>query len=122
MTCQCCLTGEEGGSTNYVQEVEQLADAHRAYAQLFEICEMQGDQHKLHDCMQRHRVIHGTHFDLEQSAVSYVFDRCTALDTSACILCFSCLQHATLLKATAPNDWCGSHRSCLLFLRLEDLD
>lgn len=62
-------------STPLVQAVEQLADAHRAYAQLFQICEMQGDKHKLHACMMRHRIMLGNHLDLEHSAVSYVLDR-----------------------------------------------
>ena len=58
-----------------VQAVEQLADAHRAYAQLFQICQMQGDQNKLHAYMVRHRIMLGSHLDLGYSAVSYVFDR-----------------------------------------------
>lgn len=58
-----------------MQAVEQLADAHRAYAQLFKICKMQGDQNKLHAYMLRHRIMLGTHLDLDHSAVSYVFDR-----------------------------------------------
>ena len=59
-----------------VQRVEELADAHRAYAQLFEVCQLQGDDFKLHSIMMRHRVTDsGNHLDLEQSAVAYVFDR-----------------------------------------------
>lgn len=59
-----------------MQRVEELADAHRAYAQLFEVCEMQGDAAKLHSMMTRHRVmLPGSHLDLEPSAVAYVFDR-----------------------------------------------
>jgi len=70
------VTGEEGGGTLLVQRVEELADAHRAYAQLFEVCQLQGDDFKLHSIMMRHRVTDsGNHLDLEQSAVAYVFDR-----------------------------------------------
>ena len=58
-----------------MQAVEQLADAHRAYAQLFQICEMQRDQDKLHAYMVCHRIVLGNHLDLDHSAVSYVFDR-----------------------------------------------
>ncbi|KAL0051061.1 hypothetical protein WJX82_001259 [Trebouxia sp. C0006] len=68
--------GENGGGTLLVQRVEELADAHRAYAQLFEVCQLQGDDFKLHSIMMRHRVTDsGNHLDLEQSAVAYVFDR-----------------------------------------------
>ena len=67
--------GEEGGSSMLVKEVEQLADAHRAYAQLFDICAMQNDEIKLHKMMRHHRMVHGSDLDLERSAVSYVFDR-----------------------------------------------
>ena len=70
------MTGQEGGGTLLVQRVEELADAHRAYAQLFEVCQLQGDDFKLHSIMMRHRAIEsGNHLDLEQSAVAYVFDR-----------------------------------------------
>ncbi len=70
------MTGEEGGGTLLVQRVEELADAHRAYAQLFEVCQLQGDDFKLHSIMMRQRVTDsGNHLDLEQSAVAYVFDR-----------------------------------------------
>lgn len=62
-------------STDLVQAVDQLADAHRAYAQLFRICEEQRDQNKLHAYMLRHRIMLGSHLDLDHSAVSYVFDR-----------------------------------------------
>ena len=59
-----------------MQRVEELADAHRAYAQLFEVCQLQGDDFKLHSIMMRHRTTDsGNHLDLEQSAVAYVFDR-----------------------------------------------
>ncbi len=72
----CCTTGEEGGDTLLVQRVEELADAHRAYAQLFEVCQLQGDESKLHSIMMRHRATNsGNQLDLEQSAVAYVFDR-----------------------------------------------
>ncbi|KAL3138478.1 hypothetical protein ABBQ32_006268 [Trebouxia sp. C0010 RCD-2024] len=67
--------GESSFGTRLVQAVEQLADAHRAYAQLFQICEMQRDEHKLHAYMERHRIMLGNHLDLDNSAVSYVFDR-----------------------------------------------
>ncbi|DBB00160.1 hypothetical protein WJX77_011844 [Trebouxia sp. C0004] len=68
--------GEEGGGTLLVQRVEELADAHRAYAQLFEVCQLQGDDFKPHSIMMRHRATtSGNHLDLEQSAVAYVFDR-----------------------------------------------
>ena len=64
-----------GVSTNLVQAVEQLADAHRAYAPLFRICEEQHDQNKLHAYMLRNRIMVGSHLDLDHSAVAYVFDR-----------------------------------------------
>ena len=68
----CYTTGEEGGGTLLVE----LADAHRAYAQLFEVCQLQGDESKLHSIMMRHRATNsGNQLDLEQSAVAYVFDR-----------------------------------------------
>ncbi|KAL3155320.1 hypothetical protein ABBQ38_010884 [Trebouxia sp. C0009 RCD-2024] len=67
--------GESAFGTHLVQAVEQLADAHRAYAQLFQICELQRDEHKLHAYMVRHRIMLGNHLDLDHSAVSYVFDR-----------------------------------------------
>ena len=57
------------------QAVEQLADAHRAYAQLFQICEMQRAEQKLHAYMVRHRIMLGSQLDLDHSAVSYMFDR-----------------------------------------------
>lgn len=61
-----------------MQSVEQLADAHRGYAQLFDICTLQQNDLKLHAYMQKHRVmLPGNHLDLEQSAVAYVFDRYT---------------------------------------------
>lgn len=62
-------------STNLVQAVEQLADAHRAYPQLFRICEEHQDENKLHAYMLRHRIMVGSHLDLDHSAVSHVFDR-----------------------------------------------
>ncbi len=70
------IAGEGAGSTTLVQHVEQLADAHRAYAQLYEVCQLQDNDLKLHGYMMRHRVmLPGNHLDLEQSAVAYVFDR-----------------------------------------------
>ena len=78
-------TGEEGGSSNLVRKVEQLAGAHRAYAQLFEVCRLQDNDPKLHGYMMRHRImLQGNQLDLEQSAVAYVFDR---LATSCCNSC-----------------------------------
>ena len=59
-----------------MQQVEQLADAHRAYAQLFEVCRMEQDEAKLQSYMTRHRVLlPGNQLDLDHSAAAYVFDR-----------------------------------------------
>ena len=59
-----------------IQSIEQLADAHRAYAQLYEICTFQDNDLKLHAYMHKHRLmLQGNHLDLERSAVAYVFER-----------------------------------------------
>lgn len=64
-----------GSNAQLVQSVEQLADAHRAYAQLFEVCKLEDDDNKLHSYMAKHRLMAGNQLDLERSAVAYVFDR-----------------------------------------------
>lgn len=72
-----------GSNAQLVQSVEQLADAHRAYAQLFEVCKLEQDETKLHGYMAKHRLMAGNQLDLQRSAVAYVFDRqesfCTVL-------------------------------------------
>ena len=64
-----------GSNGQLVHSVEQLADAHRAYAQLFEICKLEANDDKLHSYMAKHRLMAGNQLDLERSAVAYVFDR-----------------------------------------------
>ena len=67
-----------GGDTQLVQKVEHLADAHRAYAQLYEVCWLEENETKLHGYMAKHRLMAGNQLDLERSAVAYVFDRCAS--------------------------------------------
>ena len=68
--------GQSEGGSYIVQQVEQLADAHRAYAQLFEVCQMEQDEAKLQSYMMRHRVLlPGNQLDMDNSAATYVFGR-----------------------------------------------